>query len=112
MYQLKGCNMSFSKSAAIAINGFDVDYVLPAIGEDIDLVWRFEGCGYRLRSLCNMAVQYHLHHKENWTNQDENQDKMKAKQNRREFVCKNGLKKCSSTHLSRLLNHEKNFMFF
>lgn len=93
MYQLKGCNMSFSKSAAIAINGFDEDYVLPAIGEDIDLVWRFEGCGYRLRSLRNLAIQYHLYHKENWTIQDENQDKMNAKQARREFVCKNGLGK-------------------
>ena len=27
------------------------DYVLPAIGEDSDLTWRFEGMGYHLYSL-------------------------------------------------------------
>lgn len=93
MTQLKGCNMSFSKKAAEAINGFDEDYILPAIGEDIDLTWRFEGCGYKLRSLRNMAVQYHLWHKENWTDQTENQKIMEARQANRQYVCLNGLKK-------------------
>jgi GT2 family glycosyltransferase len=93
MNKLKGCNMSFSKSAALAINGFDEDYTLPAIGEDIDLTWRFEGCGFRLRSLRNLAVQYHLYHKENWSSQEINTDKMNGKQLRREYVCRNGLEK-------------------
>jgi GT2 family glycosyltransferase len=93
MNKLKGCNMSFSKSAAVAVNGFDEDYTLPAVGEDIDLTWRFEGCGYRLRSLRNLAVQYHLYHKENWSSQEINTDKMNCKQLRREYVCKNGLEK-------------------
>jgi GT2 family glycosyltransferase len=93
MNKLKGCNMSFSKSAAIAINGFDEDYTLPAIGEDIDLTWRFTGCGYRLRSLRNLAVQYHLYHKENWSSQEQNIEKMNFKQSRREYVCHNGLEK-------------------
>ncbi len=35
MTNLKGCNMSFSKKAIYAINGFDEEYVKPAIGEDI-----------------------------------------------------------------------------
>jgi cellulose synthase/poly-beta-1,6-N-acetylglucosamine synthase-like glycosyltransferase len=93
MNKLKGCNMSFSKSAAVAINGFDEDYTLPAIGEDIDLTWRFEGCGYRLRSLRNLAVQYHLYHNENWSSQEINTEKMIGKQSRREYVCRNGLEK-------------------
>jgi GT2 family glycosyltransferase len=93
MNKLKGCNMSFSKSAAMAINGFDEDYTLPAIGEDIDLTWRFAGCGYHLRSLRNLAVQYHLYHKENWSSQEINTDKMTGKQSRREYVCRNGLEK-------------------
>lgn len=93
MYQLKGCNMSFSKEAAFAINGFDEDYVLPAIGEDIDLTWRFEAAGYKIKSVRNLAVQYHLYHKENWTDQSENIAIMKQKQLLNQFVCVNGIKK-------------------
>lgn len=93
MHQLKGCNMSFPKSAIYAINGFDEDYTRPAIGEDIDLTWRFSKAGYRLKSVHNVAVQYHLYHKENWSNQEENFRIMLEKQNRNEFICKNGLVK-------------------
>lgn len=90
---LKGCNMSFSKEAIWAINGFDEDYVLPAIGEDIDLSWRFEMAGYKHRSVRNLAVQYHLHHKENWVSQLENANIMREKKERNEYICKNGLEK-------------------
>ena len=93
MHQLKGCNMSFPKSAIYAINGFDEDYTRPAIGEDIDLTWRFAKAGYKLKSVRNVAVQYHLYHKENWSNQDENIRMMLEKQKRNEFICKNGLVK-------------------
>lgn len=93
MYQLKGCNMSFSKQAFYAINGFDEDYVRPAIGEDIDLVWRFEGLGYELKSVRNLAVQYHLYHTENWTNQEENVLLMQQKQDKLQFFCSNGTTK-------------------
>jgi GT2 family glycosyltransferase len=93
MTQLKGCNMSFFKDSIERINGFDEDYQLPAIGEDIDLTWRFKGLGFELFSMRNIAVQYHLHHKENWTEQAENQRIMQSKQAARQFVCTNGLKK-------------------
>jgi len=93
MHQLKGCNMSFSRKAAYAINGFDEDYVRPAIGEDIDLTWRFQGVGFKLKSLRNLAVQYHLYHKENWRNQDENVAMMRAKQQEGLYVCRHGLNK-------------------
>jgi GT2 family glycosyltransferase len=93
MSQLKGCNMSFSKTAACAINGFDEDFRLPAVGEDIDLTWRFRRAGYRLCTMRNIAVVYHLNHKENWNSQEENQARMKAKMQRNEFFCINGLNK-------------------
>lgn len=93
MKQLKGCNFSCYKSALEAINGFDEDYILPAIGEDIDLTWRFKGLGYKLFSLRNFAVQYHLHHKENWTDQSENENMMYGKMKENQFVAKNGLVK-------------------
>lgn len=93
MHQLKGCNMSFHRKAIEAINGFDEDYKLPAIGEDIDLTWRFRAAGYSLFSLRNLAVQYHLYHKENWTEQSENMRIMTAKQEKGQFICTNGLEK-------------------
>lgn len=89
--RLKGCNMSFSKKAIEAINGFDEDYVLPAVGEDADLTWRFNEAGFKHFSVRNLAVQYHLDHKKNWINQDENLEKMYDKQSRNEYICKNGL---------------------
>ena len=93
MHQLKGCNMSFYREDIEAINGFDEDYQLPAIGEDIDLTWRFKGLGYPLVSLRNLAVQYHLHHRENWTDQSVNFQLMEKKMGLKEYVCRNGLKK-------------------
>ncbi len=90
---LKGCNMSFSKKAIEAINGFDEDYILPAVGEDEDLTWRFKAAGFKLFSVRNLALQYHLYHTESWINQDENLDKMHDKQLRNEYICKNGLNK-------------------
>jgi GT2 family glycosyltransferase len=93
MKQLKGCNMSFSKTAAYAINGFDEDYALPMIGEDIDLTWRFRRAGYRLCSLRNIAVQYHLNHKENWNPRGANTAKMNSKIEKDEYICLNGLNK-------------------
>jgi GT2 family glycosyltransferase len=96
MHQLKGCNMSFYREAIEKINGFDEDYILPAIGEDIDLTWRFQGFGYELFSARNLAVQYHLYHKENWTDQSENERLMEVKQSAGKFFCDNGLVKGDS----------------
>ena len=93
MSQLKGCNMSFSREAILSINGFDEDYVKPAVGEDIDLVWRFKEAGCHLFSLRNLAVQFHLHHKENWSDQSENLLMMSEKQKLNQFVCRNGIEK-------------------
>ena len=93
MHQLKGCNMSCFKEDIEAINGFDEDYRLPAIGEDIDLTWRFKGLGYSLFSMRNLAVQYHLHHKENWSDQTENLQLLEKKMGLRQYVCRNGLNK-------------------
>ena len=92
MHQLKGCNMSFSKTAIEAINGFDEDYILPAIGEDIDLTWRFEAAGYHLVSARNLAIEYHLYHKENWSDQSGNILMMNQKKKINEYYCLHGLK--------------------
>ena len=91
--KLVGSNMSFSKKAIYSINGFDEDYILPAVGEDFDLTWRFDAAGYKHVSLRNLAVQYHLYHKENWINQDINKEICRKKQELNNFICKNGLEK-------------------
>jgi cellulose synthase/poly-beta-1,6-N-acetylglucosamine synthase-like glycosyltransferase len=88
---LTGSNMSFSRKAIFAINGFDEDYLLPAVGEDYDLTWRFKAAGYEHKSVRNLAVQYHLRHHENWFDQDENMRICRKKQLDNNFVCKNGL---------------------
>lgn len=93
---LIGCNMSFSKNMIMTINGFDEDYILPAIGEDIDLSWRFEMAGFTHKSVRNLAVQYHLHHKENWISQLENAAIMQQKKENNEYICKNGIEKQST----------------
>ena len=90
---LTGSNMSFYRDAIECINGFDEDYILPAVGEDGDLTWRFNAAGYEHRSVRNLAVQNHLHHKEQWSDQSVNMAMMREKQGRNEYICKNGLKK-------------------
>lgn len=88
---LTGSNMSFSKKAIYSINGFDEDYRLPAVGEDYDLTWRFNAAGYKHISLRNLAVQYHLQHKENWVDQTENMEICRKKQLENKYICANGL---------------------
>lgn len=90
---LKGCNMSFSKKAILSINGFDENYILPAVGEDADLSWRFEMAGFSHFSLRNLAVQYHLDHKENWQDQSHNLAYMRQCQTAKKYFCDNGIQK-------------------
>lgn len=90
---LTGSNMSFSKKDILAINGFDENYTLPAIGEDYDIEWRLPANGCRIVSLRNLAVQYHLWHKENWTDDTVNMAYFRQIQAARQIVCKNGIEK-------------------
>lgn len=59
---LLGCNFSIHKEDMRTINGFDERYEAPSIGEDTDIQYRLEMIGTKIRSLNNIAVQYHLHH--------------------------------------------------
>lgn len=90
---LTGSNMSMAKADIVAINGFDENYVLPAIGEDYDIEWRLPENGCTIVSLRNLAVQYHLYHKENWTDDTENMKYFRQIQAARQIVCKNGIRK-------------------
>jgi GT2 family glycosyltransferase len=88
---LTGCNMSFSRSAILSINGFDEEYVKPAVGEDADIDWRFRAKGYEVVSVRNRAIVYHLYHKESWTEQDENLAIMHRNQRNNQVSCLKGI---------------------
>lgn len=60
---LLGCNFSIHKDDLLMINGFDERYEAPSIGEDSDVQFRLELLKIKIRSLNNIAVQYHLYHK-------------------------------------------------
>jgi len=90
---LVGSNMSMSREDLLAINGFDENYTLPATGEDYDIEWRMQANGCKIVSLRNLAVQYHLFHKENWTDHDENMVYCLAQQAKNEYICPNGIRK-------------------
>jgi glycosyltransferase involved in cell wall biosynthesis len=59
---LLGCNMSVHKNDILNINGFDERYEAPSVGEDTDLQFRFELKEMAIKSLNQMAIQYHLYH--------------------------------------------------
>ncbi|MCF8243083.1 MAG: glycosyltransferase [Melioribacteraceae bacterium] len=59
---LLGCNFSLFKSDLLEINGFDERYLAPSIGEDSDVQFRLELIGTKIKSLNNVAIQFHLFH--------------------------------------------------
>ena len=60
--KLLGCNMGWSKSDLIALNGFDTDYMHPGFGEDSDIEWRAIKLGLKPYSMRFKAIQFHLEH--------------------------------------------------
>ena len=77
----------------MAIKGFDENYTLPATGEDYDIEWRMLRYGCKIVSLRNLAVQYHIHHKENWNDNNENMNYCRKMQEEKQIICKNGIEK-------------------
>lgn len=59
---LLGCNFSIHKSDLLDVNGFDERYEAPAVGEDTDLEVRLRWNGVKLKTVKNMAIQYHFDH--------------------------------------------------
>jgi glycosyltransferase involved in cell wall biosynthesis len=59
---LMGANFSIFRDDLYTINGFDERYLAPTIGEDTDIEYRAGLAGIGIRSVRNLAVQYHLYH--------------------------------------------------
>lgn len=93
-----GCNFSCYKKDIQAINGFDEDYKYPAIGEDVDLGWRFRGLGIELKSCRNTANVYHLWHKKNFGSEagDINNKILEKNFALNRYICLNGLEKSTN----------------
>ena len=88
-----GCNWSIHKKHIVDVNGFDEDFIRPGYGEDTDIEWRLFKIGIQLIKIKNKALQYHLHHKENYADTLENEKLMLKKQAAGKFFCENGLSK-------------------
>ena len=95
---LIGCNFSCYKVDIESINGFNEDYKHPAIGEDVDINWRFRADGTEVISCRNIANVYHLWHKKGFGSSEGEINNKILKENFdiNRFVCLNGLKKLTS----------------
>jgi glycosyltransferase involved in cell wall biosynthesis len=86
-----GCNWSIHKKHLQMVNGFDEDYIKPGCGEDTDIEWRLFQRGIRLKKIKFKALQYHLHHADNYADTLENEKIMLKKRIEGKVFCKNGL---------------------
>lgn len=50
-----GCNFSCHREDLLRVNGFNEDYVHPAIGEDADIEWRMRQVGARVKNIKFLA---------------------------------------------------------
>lgn len=90
-YGILGCHWSAYKEDLLAINGYDEDYILAGIGEDVDIEWRMKESGIKFKSLKFKAIQYHLHHALNYTTDAENIEFLKEKKKLGHIFCLNGI---------------------
>lgn len=90
-----GCNFSCFKKDIKSINGFDEDYMLPSVGEDVDINWRFRASGIEVVSVRNIANVYHLWHKKGFGANESGINNKILKENfdLNRFVCLNGIQK-------------------
>jgi glycosyltransferase involved in cell wall biosynthesis len=88
---LVGCNFSVFKKDLLAVNGFDMTYHNPGIGEDSDIDFRLSCIGVTPKPLCYQAVQYHLYHKL-LNRSDVNEAKFAELKKTEKFIAESGLK--------------------
>ena len=92
--RIVGCNFSLHKETIEKINGFDEYYEGPGIGEDSDIEFRLRIAGVKFKTIRNLAILFHLYHPLA-TRPERNYEYFREVQKKKEFVCKNGLRKLS-----------------
>ena len=95
---IKGCNWGVERAALISINGYDEDYQCLCVGEDDDIDWRLKKKGYKMLSMKNKAIVFHIYHPINANyNRDESLNMMHEIMSRKiregNVYCLNGLEK-------------------
>lgn len=88
-----GCNWSIFKEDILAVNGFDEDYTAAGVGEDTDIEWRLLQNGILLKKIKFQALQYHLHHAENYISTNANEALLQQKIEWTKVFCTNGILK-------------------
>lgn len=91
-----GCNFSLHKKLIEKVNGFDENYTGPGIGEDSDLEFRLRLIGTEFYSLRNLAVLFHLYHKQTLGSK-QNLHYFQEVQKLGEYMCRNGIVKLNSS---------------
>ena len=87
-----GCNFSCFKSVMLKMNGFDEDYGESGISDDMDLDWRFEEMGLKVKSCKNNANMFHLYHKSYPRTLDQcDLDRYYENQESKNYICIKGL---------------------
>jgi len=87
-----GCNFSVHREMLVLINGFNEQYSAPGLGEDSDVAFRLGLAGASLRSLRNLAVLFHLHHRRTEVG-EENKRLYRRVVSSGEMICRNGIQK-------------------
>lgn len=87
-----GSNFSLEKKLLMAVNGFDENYEGPGIGEDQDIEWRLRLYGAKMKSIKNLAIQYHLYHPKT-IEESKNYNYFQNIKKTTGFFCKNGIVK-------------------
>jgi len=85
-----GCNFSMYKSDLEKINGFDMNYEAPAVGEDTDIEYRLHGVGVRTKAIKFGAALLHMYHDE-LSRPSENKALFKKTVENKTYWAKNGL---------------------
>lgn len=91
-----GCNFSLQKKLIEKVNGFDENYTGPGIGEDSDLEYRLRLINAEFYSLRNLAVLFHLYHKQTFGTK-QNLHYFQEVQKLGEYRCANGIIKLKSS---------------
>lgn len=87
---LVGCNFSVFKKDLLTVNGFDMSYHRPGIGEDSDIDFRLSGIGVTPIPMTYRGVQYHLYHKL-LSRSDDNEAKFRELQKSKKYITTDGL---------------------
>ncbi len=89
--KLRGCNMSYWKKDAVAINGYNQDLIGWGY-EDFNFAQRLLNAGIVSKRIKHVAIQFHIYHKESPRGNTEKGDKIIIETTKNKITkCKNGL---------------------